>query len=250
MISAPVIEIATWIWIGVAVVTFISLVTLKIRAPYGRHTRQGWGMMIDNHWGWFWMELPALVVFPLIAILGSAEKTSLHWILIALWIIHYTNRTLIFPFRLKTKGKKMPISIVYSATFFNVINGCLNGYAMGYMELPTVPTAAFVIGVSIFIIGFYINQRADNHLIGLRKKQSGYSLPEGWLFNRISCPNLFGEIIEWTGFAIAACSLQAFSFAIWTFANLVPRAMNHHDWYRESFDNYPDQRKAVIPYIL
>ena len=82
MISAPIIEIATWIWIGVAVVTFISLVTLKIRAPYGRHTRQGWGMMIDNHWGWFWMELPALVVFPLIAILGSAEKTSLHLSLI------------------------------------------------------------------------------------------------------------------------------------------------------------------------
>jgi hypothetical protein len=250
MISAPIIEIATWIWIGVAVVTFISLITLKVRAPYGRHSRQGWGKMIDNHWGWFWMELPALVIFPLIALLGPVEKTSLHWILIALWIIHYTNRTLIFPFRLKTKGKKIPISIVYSATFFNLINGVLNGYAIGYMALPTVPTPIFMTGVLIFIIGFYINQRADNYLIGLRKKQSGYSLPKGWLFNRISCPNLFGEIIEWIGFALAACSLQAFSFAIWTFANLVPRAMNHHDWYRETFDDYPDQRKAVIPYIL
>ena len=250
MITESIIEISTWVWIGIAIITFISLIILKVRAPYGRHSRQGWGMMIDNHWGWFWMELPALVIVPIIALTGSAEKTSLHWVLIALWTIHYTNRTLIFPFRLKTKGKKMPISIVFSAAFFNLINGLLNGYALGYMALPTVPTALFAIGVVIFIVGFYINQRADNYLIGLRRKQSGYLVPQGWLFNRISCPNLFGEIVEWTGFAIAACSLQAFSFALWTFANLVPRAMNHHDWYLETFPEYPKDRKAVIPSIL
>ena len=59
-----------------------------------------------------------------------------------------------------------------------------------------------------------------------------------------------GEIIEWIGFSVIAMSLPALSFTLWTFFNLVPRALNHHDWYLENFDNYPKNRKAVIPYIL
>jgi hypothetical protein len=45
-------------------------------------------------------------------------------------------------------------------------------------------------------------------------------------------------------------SLPAFSFAVWTFANLVPRAINHHQWYHEKFEDYPENRKAVIPFLL
>ena len=70
------------------------------------------------------------------------------------------------------------------------------------------------------------------------------------MFRLISCPNHLGEIIEWTGFFIIALNLPALSFTLWTFFNLVPRALNHHEWYKEYFDNYPKNRKAVIPYIL
>ncbi len=62
-------------------------------------------------------------------------------------------------------------------------------------------------------------------------------------------PNHFGEIVEWAGFAIIAWSLPALTFAIWTFSNLVPRALNHHDWYREHFQDYPKKRKAVLPWL-
>ena len=59
-----------------------------------------------------------------------------------------------------------------------------------------------------------------------------------------------GEIIEWLGFSIAAWNLTAFSFALYTMANLIPRAMDHHRWYHSKFEDYPKNRKAVIPYIL
>ena len=87
-------------------------------------------------------------------------------------------------------------------------------------------------------------------LISLRKNSNGYKIPHGNFFNFVSCPNYMGEIIEWIGFFIIAMSLPALSFALWTFFNLVPRALNHHDWYLENFDNYPKKRKAVIPFIL
>jgi hypothetical protein len=70
------------------------------------------------------------------------------------------------------------------------------------------------------------------------------------LFEWISCPNLFGEIVEWFGFALMCWSLPALSFAIWTAANLIPRALSHHAWYRGHFPDYPQARRAVIPFVL
>ncbi|MFZ9582747.1 MAG: hypothetical protein ACO28O_07220 [Crocinitomicaceae bacterium] len=47
-------------WIGIAVVTFVYL--FKQTAPYGRHSNERWGPMIDNRWGWFIMEVFVLVI--------------------------------------------------------------------------------------------------------------------------------------------------------------------------------------------
>jgi hypothetical protein len=77
-----------------------------------------------------------------------------------------------------------------------------------------------------------------------------YVLPTGWLFNYISCPHYFGEIIEWGGWAIITWSLPGFAFFLFTFANLFPRAMSSHQWYKKKFSDYPSGRKAVIPFVI
>jgi hypothetical protein len=245
-------QFSVFLWIVIALIVLLVLLASKTRAPYGRHTREGWGVMIDNKLGWIIMELPALIVFPSLALFGPTSKSNLDVLLICLWSIHYINRTLIFPFRIKTKGKKMPLSIILSAIFFNTVNGLLNGYYIGFISHSSTALISFnvLLGLGLFAVGFYINNRADGHLISLRKKDVGYQIPDGWLFQKISCPNHFGEIIEWIGFAIIAWNLPAVSFAVWTFSNLVPRALNHHAWYNENFENYPGERKAVIPYLL
>ena len=56
--------------------------------------------------------------------------------------------------------------------------------------------------------------------------------------------------MEWTGWAIATWSLAGLVFPIWTFANLAPRAIKNHKWYKETFEDYPANRKALIPGIL
>jgi hypothetical protein len=197
------------------------------------------------------MEIPALLTFPLLAILGPEDKSWLSWLLIGLWIIHYFNRVIIFPFRIKTKGKKMPFIIALSAIFFNLMNGFVNGYYIGFVngDSGSILSAFTILGIILFLTGFVINNMADAKLIGLRKTGNGYQIPYGWLFNYISCPNHFGEIIEWFGFAVIARNPAATSFAVWTFCNLGPRAKNHHDWYNENFKEYPKNRKALLPYF-
>ncbi len=238
-------------WIGIAIVTFIVLLLFHIRAPYGRHANEKWGKMISNHWGWFWMELPAFLLFPILVLTGPREKDWFTWLLVALWTLHYFNRTFIFPFRLRTRGKKMPLTIVFSALFFNGMNGFLNGYYLGNLapEDQKGITINIMIGLVLFFGGMYINHSTDSRLIALRNGKDGYSIPHGWLFKWISCPNHFGEIVEWIGFAIVAWNLPALTFAIWTFCNLVPRALNHHAWYHENFADYPKKRKAVLPWL-
>ena len=148
-------DLLNYIWIGVAVITFLALVLFKIKAPYGRHSSQQWGPMISNKWGWFIMELPALVLMPLIALMGSSEKNEVSYFLIGIWVLHYANRTLIFPFKLKTANKKMPLVIVGSAVLFNGVNGFLNGYILGYMQPKLLDPTSFhvLIGGIVFFTG-------------------------------------------------------------------------------------------------
>ena len=136
--------------------------------------------------------------------------------MVGLFSFHYINRAFIFPFRLQTKGKKMPLIIVLSAIFFNLINGFLLGYYFANFAHYTiwwVTDFRFIAGVILFFLGIYINWKADNILIYLRKPgETHYAIPKGWLFNKVSCPNLLGETIEWLGFAILCWNLPAFTF--------------------------------------
>lgn len=79
---------------------------------------------------------------------------------------------------------------------------------------------------------------------------SRYRVPYGGLFRFTSAANYTAEIIEWGGFALAAWSVPATAFWLFTILNLAPRAVSYHRWYKQNFPNYPKDRKAVIPFIL
>lgn len=236
----------TVLWIIIGLIIFP--INLIYKAPYGRHTSKKWGISIDNKLGWIIMELPALLVCPAIYFYFKIDF-DISIMFICLWIIHYFNRTIIFPFRIKTKGKKMPLAIVLSAFFFNIVNGSINGYFLSYIKLGTV-SIFLIIGFLLFVIGLFINISSDNKLINLRKIKKGYFVPKGGLFKYISCPNFFGEILEWFGFALMTFNIGSLSFFIWTCCNLIPRALAHHTWYKNKFNEYPKERKAILPFLI
>ena len=92
---------------------------------------------------------------------------------------------------------------------------------------------------------------SDRVLINLRKPgETGYKIPVGGGYRWVTAPNYLGEILEWTGWAILTWSTAGLSFAVFTMANLAPRAFSNHTWYRENFPDYPPERKALIPYLF
>jgi hypothetical protein len=246
-------DLLVWLWTVIALVIF--LVLLFVTAPYGRHSNKKWGATIPDRIGWFIMEVPALIIFLYFIITGTAEKTITIWIIASLYVAHYINRAVIFPWRIRVTGKQMPLVIALMAVCFNFVNATFLGYYAGSLNTHFtngwLRDPRFIAGLIIFITGMAINISSDEKLIHLRKKRSGdYQIPRGGCFEKVSCPNFLGEIIEWGGYAILCWSLPAFSFFVWTFCNLMPRALAHHKWYQNYFPDYPASRKALFPYIL
>jgi protein-S-isoprenylcysteine O-methyltransferase Ste14 len=238
--------------IATAAIVFISL--FFIVAPYGRHSRPGWGLMISNRLGWTLMESPSALGFAAIYLAGRHALEPVPLALAALWLAHYLNRTFIYPLRMTKKQKHMPAAVSAMAVVFNVINAYLN--ARWISELGTYETSwfadpRFITGAALFALGMWVNISSDNVLFALRKPgDEGYKIPFGGAYRWVSSPNYLGELIEWGGFALASGSLGGLAFFLFTFANLVPRAISNHRWYKERFPDYPPQRKAVIPFLV
>jgi steroid 5-alpha reductase family enzyme len=149
----------------------------------------------------------------------------------------------------------MPILVVLMALVFNTLNGYVNGISLA--SLPPLLGAGlftdirFALGVCLFAAGFAVHVWTDSRLRGLRAPgESGYRIPTGGLFEAVACPNYFGEILQWCGWAIAAWSAAGAAFALFTAANLVPRAHAYRKWYRERFPEYPVRRKRIIPFVI
>lgn len=232
-------------------VTFLFLFLLT--APYGRYLRKGWGPSFPAKAAWITMEAPAVFVILIFFILGK-NKSSIYIVFIIIWQIHYVHRTFIYPFLTNSK-KKFPILLVIFAIFFNTLNGFVNGYYLFFLSshytIRWLFDPRFIIGVLVFIFGMIINIHSDRVLRNLRKPgETEYKIPQKGLHRLIASPNYFGEILEWIGWAILTWSIPGLSFAVFTIANLMPRAYSNYKWYRKTFTDYPQKRKALIPYIF
>ena len=239
--------------IGLAVIVFAVL--FFVSAPYGRHVRSGWGPVIGSRNAWMAMEFPAFFV---IAALLLTHKSHAGWLglfFLGIWEVHYVYRVFIYPFLLTSPKKPFPVILVVFALCFNVLNGLANGASlidMGtyYREAGWPADPRFLVGIALFISGFIIHVRSDGFLRRLRKKgKDEYLIPDAGLFRFVTNPNYLGEIIEWTGWAIATWSLAGLAFALFTIANLLPRAYSNHRWYCEKFPAYPAKRRILVPYV-
>ena len=220
---------------------------------FGRTGGQPAGPRLPARWGWFLMELPALIVLPAMYLVGG-ERQAVGDILVGLWTAHYAHRTLLWPWLVQRNGRAMPVATCLAGFAFNVVNGLLFGWFL--TRLAAYPSdwtgdIRFIAGAAVMLLGASLNIWSDYHLARLRRDSPGKPvLPHRGAFRFVSCPNLAGEIMEWAGFALMSWSLPGLSFAIWTAANLIPRARWRRRWYRQQFENYPESRRALIPKIL
>jgi len=112
-------------------------------------------------------------------------------------------------------------------------------------------TTKFLLGILFFFTGMAINIHSDAILRQFRRHSPKYQIPKGGLFEYVSAPHYFGEILEWAGFVVACnFSTPSLAFLVFTASNLIPRAVAHHAWYQTAFaETYPIKRKAILPFV-
>lgn len=152
----------------------------------------------------------------------------------------------------------MPLTIIAMGITFNLVNAYMIGgwffwvsptdtYPAGWLASPL-----FIIGTIIFFCGMVINLHSDYIIRHLRKPgDNAHHIPYGGMYRYVTSANYFGEFTEWVGFAILSWSLGGLAFAVWTFANLAPRARSVHRRYlREFGDKYSVlKRRYILPFI-
>ena len=238
-----------------AVVVFASL--YFVTAGYGQFRTKRWGWSINNKLAWVLMELPVFLVMFAIWSLSPPKWHLPQLVLFGLFELHYFQRSLIFPFLLKGQSK-MPVVIMLMGILFNVINGVIQGGGLYWFPNPDFeqgvsyllrPNA--IAGILLFFVGMAINLHSDHVIRHLRKPgDTQHYLPQKGMYCYVTSANYLGEIMEWTGFAIAAATPAAWVFPLWTAANLVPRAHAIYNRYKEEFgEEALGKRKRIIPFV-
>lgn len=241
--------------IVLAVIVFFAL--QRISAGYGMMYNNKWGPTVNNHLGWFLMESPVFFAMLLLWLLSPRREEPALIVMASLFLLHYFQRSFLFPLLLRGKSR-MPLAIMASGIIFNLVNAYMIGGWLFYVspadEYPVswLWSPLFILGTLIFFAGMAINLSSDRIIRHLRKPgDTRHYIPRGGMFRYVTSANYFGELTEWVGYAILTWSLGGLTFAIWTFANLAPRAKKLHRRYETEFGNdYTSlHRRFLIPFI-
>ena len=244
-----------WIMAAVAVVVFVAL--YFVEAGYGYLFNPKFGFPVPNKVAWVLMECPVFIVMAILWWMSDYAMQTAPLVLFIIFQTHYFQRSFIFPLLIRGNSK-MPVGIMLMGMVFNTLNAVMQGgwifyygpergYYDGWMSKPYI-----YIGIAVFLFGFITNLHSDYVIRNLRKPgDTKHYIPRGGMFRYVSSANYFGEFMEWVGFAIASWSWAGVVFALWTFANLGPRAKSLTEKYEAEFgEEYTKlNKKHIIPLI-
>lgn len=255
MISSQAFNLFLIVMSAIAVVVFVAL--FFVDAGYGKFYHPKWGPSLDNHLGWFLMEVPVFIAMLVLWALSDRRTDVVRLVFLLLFELHYFHRSFIFPRQLRGHSR-MPWTIVLMGALFNTLNALMQGGWIFFLSpadayprswLTSVP---FLAGTALFFIGMYVNIQSDGIIRNLRKPgDTAHYLPKGGMFRFVTSANYFGEFLEWVGFAVLTWSWSGAVFALWTFANLAPRAARIYDLYSREFPDELDTHKVkrMLPFI-
>ncbi|CAF3440680.1 unnamed protein product [Rotaria sp. Silwood1] len=233
--------ICPYLWFIGAVFVLLFEIIFDFKASYGRYNTNNSGVPVRL--AWFIQELPSFTIPCYLLYYHWSSVSITKFIIVSYFLIHYFQRVFIYPMLIRGGKHSSYLTIILAIIFCFLNSYAIAEEILAYHIYPNdyLFSLRFISGTIIFFTGFILNLQSDSILRNLRKdnNQRDYKIPRA-------------ESIEWTGYAICAWTLPTLAFSVFTWANIAfGRAIHHHQFYLEKFkDEYPKNRKAIIPFIL
>jgi len=191
---------------------------------------------------------------------GADEKPYSTAQLIALvcFAAHFIKRELETAFVHRFSNGTMP--------FFNLIKNSfiyywpMSAFVSYFINHPLYtppPMDRVYMGLSMFIVAELCNLICHIQLRNLRPPGSTKrSIPRGFLFEYVTCPNYFCEVMAWLGFTIMVQSIASLIFTIVGCLQMMQWANDKHRKYIKEFNGrdgkkmYPKNRKKLFPFLF
>ena len=266
-----------------------SLLSHTSRRPSSNRAKGGWDPIPFCLLGYFFAAGTYFVAFnvwdmpnlpyPLVGNLLPKEYTQVPqrqeyinnaFLLLSFWGIHFLRRffeVLYVHNYTHTMSAVEAVGVVVYYSFFGIWMGWSTNIFLDYFP-PS--KGIFAIGIIIFLVGEVGNCISHIQLKRLRSKNvltlgdvtprdsrsdhvtspSGHVMPTGCIFSCVSSPHYLFEMITWLGFAIASFTLASFVFLFVSTVCMCVYARKRHVRYKQEFTDYPQKRKAIVPYIF
>lgn len=175
-------------------------------------------------------------------------------------ILHYTKRELETIFVHRFSNATMPIHVLlknhphYWLLSGVFLSAAVNSpwYSAAAVKGTIQDSPAFLVGcTAVWTLAQAGNLWSHVTLKNLRPAGTKErNIPRGGLFELISCPNYFFEMITWGAFTVLTLSPASLIFAVVSVVQMTLWAQKKHRNYRKEFKDYPRQRKAMYPFVL
>ena len=188
-----------------------------------------------------------LIIATLAAQPYLSNATTIQWVVYGIVMFHFAKRTLEVLFVHKFSGNMEPLTLGIIIFAYALMGGLIS-----WLNVETVAKMDFLfyLGMVSFLVGVLGNSYHHRLLAKLRKEKDGYFIPnEGW-FKYATCPHYFFELLGWIGIVLVSRHLFTVLVFIAMLGYLGARSIKTRQWYRDRFDDYPEDRKFMIPFIF
>ncbi len=175
----------------------------------------------------------------------------------ALWTAHFARRTLESAFVHRYSKPNIGKADYLTEYAYYWGFAAWIAWSLTRADLHAPAPGLQALGWVLFVAAELGNARAHVMLRDLRSAEGREKpIPRGFLFERVSCPHYFCEIMAWLGFELVTGTLAGLLFLLVGAAILFAWAHTRHLAYRREFDGregrelYPPERRAVIPFFF
>jgi len=201
---------------------------------------------------WFIYILFALRLLPIYSGKEDIPMTGTQKIAFFLWMVHYTKRLLESVFVHEFGTMTMPLKNLFKNCAYYWFFAVAVGYNVNIPTTKELPVVCTIIGFPWFCCFMILNFICHMRLKYMRPKGTNdFVIPRGGLFEYITCPNYFCEIMTWFGFNIlTGFTIAGVAFNIVGAAQMLKWATERRDKYRKMFGSkWPNKRWVLFPFI-